>query len=322
MKQLLKYVNPVKYLNRLNLILNKYVYCYLEFLKGSDNSEMEYPPIFVVGPPRSGSTLAIQLITEAIDIAYFSNRHAKYFGIPFIIEKYFNPCLNRPIGDFSSTHGRTQGAYSPSEAGNWWYRFFRKEPSYVSLEDADPSKMKKFRKSTALFVKAAKKPIIFKNMYETVRMQPIKKYIPESLFIVLHRNEIDNGHSLLETRYKVYGNYQTWWSVKVPGKDYLEKCSPGEQVIEQVRGLHDVVQNDLKEMQVDPKEILNMSYEKLCEKPEEVIGELQNFLSENGVSVKRRAKGIPEKFKQRTVVRIDQTIYDEMVGYAKNNRHS
>lgn len=322
MNKMLKYLNPLKYFRRIGLLINRYIFCWVEKIFFWEKSKIEYPPIFVVGPPRSGSTLTIQLIIEALEVGYLTNRHVKFFGMPFFIEFFFNPYLNRPAETFSSNHGRTKGSYAPSEAGNWWYRFFAKEPPHITLEHVDHGKMLKFRRSVSLLMKASKKPVIFKNMYETVRMQPIKKYIPESLFIVLERKEIDNAHSLLETRYKVFKNYNTWWSVKTPEYEKLIKCRPGKQVIEQIRGLHKIVKEDLSKMEVDPKTVFNISYDELCKNPEPIIQGLQKFLAINGCPVNRTDVILPKSFTKRTEVRIDEKIYNEMINYAENDRYS
>ena len=314
-----KYLNPVKYINKILYYCNKYIFCLVENLTFSGNKKLKFPPIFIVGAPRSGSTLTIQLIVQALEMSYMTNRHAKYFGMPFVVEKFFNPTNNIYNISFTSNHGRTKGSHSPSEAGNWWYRFFRKNPSYITLADANENDMKKFRRSVSLMINAAQKPLIFKNMYETVRIQPIKKYIPESLFIFLERSEIDNGHSLLETRYKVHNDYNAWWSVEVPDCNDLKSCHPGKQVIEQIRGLNSIVHEDLVKMGVNQEEVFNILYEDLCENPEKVIANLQKFLEKNGTNVARRESKIPNNFPRRTDIRIDEDIYKEMVGYSKND---
>jgi len=36
---------------------------------------LAHSPLFIVGPPRCGSTLLYQVLTEAFDLAYVSNVH-------------------------------------------------------------------------------------------------------------------------------------------------------------------------------------------------------------------------------------------------------
>ena len=46
---------------------------------GSTHKALEKPPIFIIGPPRSGSTLLYQVLTSYFDLSYFKNLHSKYY---------------------------------------------------------------------------------------------------------------------------------------------------------------------------------------------------------------------------------------------------
>ncbi len=313
-----KYLRPINYLNKALHIANSHILHHAESTFAPNVCEsLKHPPIFFLGAPRSGSTLAVQVITDALDVGYISNRHAQFFGAPGIAEKIFRPVRKRPGSNYCSNHGTTAGWHAPAECGEWWYRFFRRLPAYVQLDEVDEKKMYAFRRSVAALINAFDRPIIFKNLYASLRIQAIAHYLPESLFIVTNRNEVDNGHSLLEARLKTFGSYETWWSMEPPRVEQLKKLAPHEQVVEQIRHIHETIERDLELSKVQSSRRFDLSYEDFCESPKSEINKICDFLSLNDCKVAQRNE-YPDSFKRRKIVRIDKKIYSAMLGYAKN----
>jgi hypothetical protein len=314
-----KYFNPVVYLNKLIFYFNKYFAQRIEQrVKVADNLLSKHPPVFFLGAPRSGSTLAIQIIVDCFDIGYMSNRHCRWYGIPFLVEKIKRTIKFKKPSNYTSEHGVTFGDSETSECSDWWYRFFRRTPTYVTLKEVQHNKMKSFRHSIALLTRTHNKSILFKNLYESFRIQAIAHYIPEAIFIVTHRNEVENGHSILEVRDKVFGNYNTWWSMEPPNFDKLKQLPIHQQVIEQIRGIYAVIKKDIQLSGVSKDRIFHIDYEMLCDNPSEVINDLQNFFKLNSPTIERKSY-TPPVFKIRKNIRINKKLYDAMKKYAESS---
>lgn len=314
-----KYLIPIYYAKHGLRIANEYLLSPMESIIGPDyRSPLRYPPVFILGAPRCGSTLAMQLITESLDLGYISNQHCRFFGAPALAEYLFRPTTGRPPSDFKSSTGVTRGSHAPAECGNWWYRFFRKSPSYVTLGEADPSLMRAFRASVALLTNASNRPIIFKNLYASLRIQPIAHYLPESLFIVIRRDEIDNAHSLLETRMERFGNYDDWFSMEPPGGTWLKSLPAPQQVVEQVRQIYRTIEQDFQAAEISTGRRLQITYEDLCKNPANTIQMVKSFLRASGCEVAHRSTPI-SGFSPRSTVRIDETLYRAVVDYARRS---
>ena len=136
-------------------------------------------PIFIIGAPRSGSTLLYQVLVEAFDVGYLSNLHCKFYGGPSLIERWIFPRLSRPTPDYASEHGRTRGRIAPSECGEYWYRFFPRQPQAVSsLPEAQQQAL---RTAVSRLLAAADRPFIFKNLMNSLRLQPLAQGIHQVL---------------------------------------------------------------------------------------------------------------------------------------------
>jgi hypothetical protein len=319
----LRYFNPKSFTRRVVTITNQTI---LNKAEGRFAPCVDYPlrhpPIFFLGAPRSGSTLAFQVLTDALDVGYLSNGHCRWCGAPGLYEHFAHPTANRPQSDYESNHGDTKGIHAPSECGEWWYRFFRQDPPYVALKEVAHQKMLAFRRSVASLTNAFDRPIVFKNLYASLRIQAIAHYLPESLFIVIHRNEVDNGHSLLEARYKSFGSYAPWFSVKPPQIDTLCRLPPHEQVIEQIRHIHAVIDNDLTKINVSSNRRHDLVFEEFCDAPNDKVYSVKAFLESNGCHVKLHDVSLPDAFSRRSEIRIEQQLYDAMSAYAQQTQPS
>ncbi|QVL49808.1 MAG: sulfotransferase [Thiocapsa sp.] len=311
--------NPRAYARFGVSLANRYVLDKLErLLIPIPDEPLRHPPIFFLGAPRSGSTLMTQVITDALDLGYISNRHCQWFGAPALAERLLHPTAGRPISDYRSVQGVTKGSYAPAECGEWWYRFFRRRPPYVTLNEVDPRKMRRFRQSVAALTNAFDRPILFKNLYASLRIQAIAHYLPESLFIVTHRDEVDNGHSLLDARYQRFSNYEAWLSVEPPQTEVLKTLPVHQQVIEQIRHIHEAIERDLEIGRVPASRRLDLSYEEFCANPSRSVGALLAFLASNGYKAELRGD-VPLRFKRGTEIRIDSTVYVAMADYAQRS---
>ncbi len=246
------------------------------------------PPTFIIGPPRCGSTLAIQVFTEALDVGFISNAHADWFGSPAAAELVLRWTRRRVPSTFQSDLGRTEGRHSPSECPAWWYRFFPRQPNYVGPGVVDDAMLAQFRRSVMALTAAWGRPLIFKNLYASLRIHPIFRSMPESLFVIIRRNEEDVARSLLAARMSEHGTEDRWLSIEPRNIDALRGLPPRLQVRGQVRSIYESIDEDLKGAQVPPQRVLEFEYESLCSNPRNCAESLRARLSELGVHVDLR----------------------------------
>lgn len=259
-----------------------------------DGGETPLPqkPIFVVGAPRSGSTLLYQLLVVRFDVAYLSNLHCRFFGAPAFVERAVGKRL-QPPGDFSSRFGSTRGLAAPSECGPYWYRFFRKSPQHVSLAEADLDRLKRLRESVRAFASAAGRPLVFKNLVNSVRLAPLAAALPEALFVVVRRDEADTAASILAGRRTVHADESEWWSVEPPEIERLRALPPQEQVLEQVRAIESLVEETREEIGRD--RFLDVRYEDICADTHRALGSVAEFAERHGVGLRIRRE-VPARF--------------------------
>jgi Sulfotransferase family len=259
---------------------------------------LPYPQLFVVGAPRSGSTLLYQLLTDRFDVGYLANGHARRPGAPSLVERRSGLVRSRDgdLGDYGSAFGGTTGELGPSECGPCWYRFFPRRPHYVSADDFPVASRRELRAAVGAFVEACGRPVVYKNLFNTVRMEAIAAALPEALFVAIHRDLEANARSLLAARLRVTGSYDAWWSVEPPEIERLEQLPAHEQVVEQVRALDALVTQ--AETSIGPERVLHLAYEDLCAGPRAELERVAAFAAGHGCELGKRGD-VPASFSRR-----------------------
>ena len=82
------------------------------------------PQLFIMGLPRSGTTLVYQYIVHRLNVAYFTHGVGKYPDAPCITTWIQHKVHGQYQSAFKSNYGKESGAVAPREAGGWWCRVF------------------------------------------------------------------------------------------------------------------------------------------------------------------------------------------------------
>lgn len=265
----------------------------LEALMGMGAKRLRYAPVFIIGPPRSGSTLLYQLLVERFQFGFLSNWHSRYFFGPAVAELLFRPLESRRPLDYVSNYGEVAGDWAPSECGHFWYRFFRRQPMYVPGTAVNQKSMRRMRTAVNALVRAFNRPVLFKNMNCALRLEPLCANLPEAVFIVTSRDEEANAQSIINARRKLYGSEDVWYSLEPPDVEELKKLAPSDQARQQVRSIHCLIRKDIEVLGAG--KFLEVSYADVCAEPEAVMMRIKKFLSGHGIYVADRGN-VPEKF--------------------------
>lgn len=260
-------------------------------------ARLELAPIFVLGAPRSGTTLLYQLLVEGLDVAWLANAHAARPAGVVAVERSAPPLEQRLGSDFDSAHGATSGGWGPSEAGEFWYRAFPRERHQQGIDDATPARVREVAAMVRRFTAAAGRPVVFKNTLNSLRVPVLATALPEARFILIERDLPDNARSLLVGRLR-RGDANAWWSARPDGADELAGRPAAEQVTWQARTVVDVARHDLAAHA--PGRSTTVTYDELCRDPHAVLRGLHRWLAGAGIPVALRDPSrIPERFDRR-----------------------
>lgn len=273
---------------------------------------LRWSPLFIIGAPRCGSTLTMQLIVDAFDVGYLSNCGCWCFGFPALAERIQFGRGKRQPSRYTSKHGRTSSPEGPSECGAWWYRFFPHEPAFVRRHEVTFDALSSFSQSVALLEQAFGRPLVFKNLYASLRIDAIVAAIPNAMFLVVKRNENDNAVSILASRRKATGREDRWWSVPPPGLDKLRSEAPEVQVLAQIRAIHKQIRTEVERLQLHDR-VLWLDYETLCDDVPASLDMVSDWTARVGAAYAKRFD-VPLSFERSDPARREPDTYARVVG--------
>lgn len=258
-------------------------------------SGFQFPVVFVVGCPRSGTTLMMQWLASLGAFAYPSNLVARFYANPYVgvriqqvlhtfdKKKQIFP-EQKSDHAYASAYGHTSGALEPSEYWYFWRRFFhfgeiqKIEDFYSGRHDLNG-----FVSELALMEKAFGLPLAMKALIINWNLDDLYKLFDRCLFIDVNRKAEDNAESLYFSRQAFFNDTEKWYSFKPPEYEWLKALHPLEQVAGQVHYTRKAIKDGLAK--VPTTSVLQVNYEAFCEAPRVVYDELVSCMQSMGYNM-------------------------------------
>lgn len=237
-------------------------------LSGFDNAAAPYigakhvdvrAPIFLIGAPRTGSTLLFQLVVRQFRVAYISNVMAAAPRFMVRICRLSRQACAGFTGQVrNSQFGFVPGLWGPNEAGQLMRHWFGE-----AANDAD---IPLVRAMVAAIAESADAPLLLKNQANTLRLGRIRQTFPSARLVLVRRDLRWTAQSLLLARRKLLGDDQRWWSVAPPGHEAVSGRKPLFQVLWQADRLEQLA---LDACLATPQLAAVVDYDDLCTQPTE-----------------------------------------------------
>lgn len=229
-----------------------------------------WPPIFVVGPPRTGSTLVAEALLRRFQLGYIPNVVAL---APVMLARVarLSPRVvtSPPPGPIhGGYHGFVPGLRSPSEAGKLVDRWL-----------AAPVDPEALRGHLAALSHAAQAPVLLKSLTVGENLPALVRAFPRARYLRLRRDPIEVARSILEGRRRLGIPADGWWSVSPPGRDAVAHLSEEEQAAWQVVAIEQML-----DVGLEGQAVTTLEYEAFCAEPEATLAGLGDALGLDGLA--------------------------------------
>lgn len=289
-------------------------------LRGAD--EVPFPPVFIISPPRSGSTLLYLLAAQKFHLSYFSNFSMSCPESPGFLTRLgapFGACAGSATLD--NHFGETTGWNAPNQGYRAWNRWFPTDRDYLDPDEIPPDARRQIRRTIGAIEKATGSPFINKWQRNATRVRALDAVFPEAVFLQLRRDPLFTVQSVLLARRKFLGSGDGWFSamprsyVPDPGKSQLRQAA--EQVA--------LLEKDLKEDKklVGEGRFWVLDYHELCRDADAALDAFASwYASRTGVHLRRR-RDLNAQLAENTSIRITgdevaeiRAVF-ETLGYAR-----
>ncbi|MDR9417008.1 MAG: sulfotransferase [Gracilimonas sp.] len=288
-------------------------------LEGKEKAEyatvdIEYPIIFVIGLPRSGTTLLSQILAHGLDLGYINNITARFWAAPLHGLKLSDILIgNSSVPEFHSEYGATQDLSNIHEFGYFWRKWLKKN-SFTGITNAKELESEidwdGLKRVLANLQYYRQKAFIFKNIFGTHHIQKLDNVLKKTLWIYIERDILDVAISNLNARKKFYDDPSIWWSSAPPEFEELKKLDTFPQIAGQLHYLKKFYRTKMNRLQKNGNSLV-ISYEELCNHPAAVLNSARDMLKKlYGFDIPFR-KVVPDTFPLSRYNSVEETQMKE-----------
>jgi LPS sulfotransferase NodH len=238
-----------------------------------DEAAASLPLVYVVGAPRSGTTLVHQLLARHLPLGYVDNVTARFWRRPSVGVALSRQVLGEPgtrAFALGSRHGVTDEPAGPHEFGYFGRRWLRLDDAPTHhLDDAAQARVDADGLGAALaeLRSAFGRPVVLKNVICGFHARLLTAIHPPSLFVHVVRDTEEVARSILQARLDRYGEYGAWWSLK-PSTWPFHGLSPAAAVVRQALDCRAEIADELAAEEV---RALEVAYAELCADPRALV---------------------------------------------------
>lgn len=234
------------------------------------------PAVFVLGAPRTGSTIMYQVLASAFRLPFLSNAindrssDAPADGLAL---EHAAADRRRILG--VSRFGKTEGPNQPSEASRVMQRWFGGgHPSQVVSADLLPGQEEDLVRTMVSAFTLYGRPLVIKNPWNCFRVSAIARALPNARFVWIRRDISAAAKSDLHARYVIGRSPMAWSSATPHNVESLRSRPYWVQVVENQFEFSVALERALNADAAG--RFLEVWYEDLCAEPIATIWRLAN----------------------------------------------
>ncbi|MBC7864471.1 MAG: sulfotransferase [Bacteroidia bacterium] len=251
-------------------------------LQDKDVTE-EYSNIFILGLPRSGTTLISQLIFNHLDLACVNNLVARFWDAP-LTGTYLSKIVLNDTKSFtySSKYAATDSIVSPHEFAYFWRKHFLSSDvttSYPPERDALID-WKNVQNIILNMNRIMQKGFVFKTLEITgFYIDRFMKLFPKSIFVYIKRDNEDVAVSIAKARLDHYNTLDRWWATYPLEYNLLADKNYADQIAGQIFYLKKMFDAAV-ERHWHTNRIIIVEYKDMCADPNKLLGTISGRVKE------------------------------------------
>ena len=230
--------------------------------------KQDHPLVFVVGPPRSGTTLLAQYLINRLDVCYINNLTALFPRAPLTANRLFGRWAPLSKGSYTAYYGKSTRLAGANDGLHIWDRWLGKRREEVPRKLAESAEHSLLRFFDALR-QHYDRPVVNKVNRLNTCAHLVAAVLDNCHFICLQRDPLFLAQSLYLARQEIVGDMNTPYGT---AHDNRVVQDPVEDVCRQVLFHERCAIAQQKRLGQDRFRIV--SYEEFCDRPGDLVSAL------------------------------------------------
>lgn len=273
------------------------------------------PLIFLTGPPRSGTTLAAQVLINHLPVNYFNNLTSVFQRSPIVANKLCKNFIRKVPTDYRSYYGKTIKFTGPNDGLHIWDRWLGEDRTRFkkSLTDKEINDMIRF---FGAYEQSSKRPFLNKNNNLIAYANLISDVFANSHFICIERDPLYLVQSLLIARIDIHGNVNVPYGLNSqdPKQENGKHIDSVEDTCKQVLFYERIIRE--QQRIIGPEKFWTIGYEDFCKNPKKLVVRVSEEILHQDVNVTELRSNLSpfnnantRKLDQELFLRIQQTLH-------------
>jgi hypothetical protein len=242
------------------------------------------PAVFVVGAPRSGSTLAYQALHTGLKSFYLSNLWNMLYATPALGGMISSSLCRNHSSHFRSARGLTGGLCGEAEGMRFWEHWtgqgLKEEPQALDTRNT--------RKIARIITSLGKRTMPFISGYlgHAFSMQHLRNFFPGALFVHVTRALTPNACSVFTI------SPHEWFSLLPKALKDTNTLDRKQMICRQLLNIHRTILENS-----NAEDTFIMPYEGLCKNPAGMIQQFIHFVSQKkSFELQPQCQKLPGRF--------------------------
>ena len=256
-----------------------------------------FQPIFILGFPRSGTSILYKLLNLTNCFNSVTSYHViKYDQLLFNYLNGKEKQVKKELNQYLLNSGQTDRGIDRLKISADFYEeygFILKKKSHVLVIKPKNNSLFVEICKKIQFISDNKKPLLLKNPYDFSNFLYIKKFFPQSKFIFIHRNPLKVINSSIKTFKHIFTKKNQYTALL--SKDYKNASNNFllfkltrqylsltifNELIKHIKYMAKTSKYYLENIdKLDQIDYISIRYEDLCQKPNEIISDIMQFLN-------------------------------------------
>ena len=259
------------------------------------NASPNRPPVFIIGPARSGTTVVYQAISAGLNVGFISNNELEFPNFPILaawISKRLG--LRRVPQLFVSEYGRVDGRWAPAQGWELWSRWFPRVGDKTAEFEVTEDWLRGVRAFVGGFEWACANTFVNKWNGHSVHLALLDAAFPNALFVRTKRDLIDNAVSVYKGRIDLCGKPTQSMTRVSRSYERIALSDPVEQACAYVMAIEYDLECDIDTL--GRERFFTVDYAEFCGNPRATIAEISAWYTDRCGFVLNPRHPLPAKF--------------------------